>query len=165
MFLIISNTIKVFVISDQNNNKKNYAIIGIILMVILLPMVWYYSFISPSFELLPVFEMLIHASFFIVGLGSSLTVLMRKDLGAKRALIIFGTLIFLVSTFSFYNTIVYIVDRLIYYSPDAVLRLFMEKFEIVLVNIPFIIAGARLLISGLFYILKNRDFFLYNRIG
>ena len=130
-------------------------------MVVLLPMLWHYSFISQSFELLPVFEMLIHYFFFLVGLGSSLTVMMRKDLGAKRALVIFGTLIFLVSIFSFYTTIVYIVDRLIYYSPDDVSRLFMGKLELILVSIFFIIAGARLLISGLFYVLKNRDFSLY----
>jgi hypothetical protein len=151
----------VFFISDQKNDKKSYAIIGVILMVASLPMLWHYSFISQSFGLLPVFEVLIHYFFFTIGLGSSLTVMMHKDLGAKRALVIFGMLVFFASTFSFYNMIVYMVDRLIYYSPDAVSRLFREKFEIILVSVSFIIAGARLLISGLFYVLKNRDFSLY----
>ena len=123
-------------------------------MVVLLPILLHYSFNPQGFGLLSIFEVLLNVSFFCVGLGSSFTVLMRKDLGAKRALVVFGMLVFLVSTLAFYNKITYIVVHSIHDLAYAI--------EFTLVNLSFIIAGARLLVSGLFYILKNRDFSLYN---
>ena len=132
-----------FYISDQANGKKSYALIGVILLVVLLPLLWYYSFNPQGFGLLPIFEILVNISFFLVGLGSSLVVMMRKDLGAKRALVIIGTVVFLVSTFALYNRVFYLVDRRSYYS-----------LELIIVNVFFTIAGARLLISGLYYVVK-----------
>ena len=132
-----------FYISDEANGKKSYALIGVILLVVLLPLLWYYSFNPQGFGLLPIFEILANISFFLIGLGSSLVVMMRKDLGAKRALVIIGTVVFLVSTFALYNRVVYLVDRRSYYS-----------IEFIIVNVFFTIAGARLLISGLYYVVK-----------
>ena len=132
-----------FYISDQANGKKSYALLGVILLVVLLPLLWYYSFNPQGFGLLPIFEILVNISFFLIGLGSSLVVMMRKDLGAKRALVIIGTVVFLVSTFALYNRVVYLVDRRSYYS-----------IEFIIVNVFFTIAGARLLISGLYYVVK-----------
>ena len=125
------------------------------MLVVLLPILWYYSFNPQGFGLLPIFELLLNLSFFILGIGSSLIVLMRKDVGAKRALVIFGLLVFLVSLFSFSTLVIFILDHTEFSSPDAVQRLFMQEFEIILVNVCFIIAGARLLISGLFYVIKK----------
>ena len=129
--------------SNQANGKRNYALIGVLLLVVLLPILWYYSFSPQGFGLLSIFEMLVNISFFVIGLGASLVVLMRKDLGAKRSLVIFGTVVFLVSLLSLYNCVVYLGDVSIYYS-----------IEYIIVNVFFIIAGTRLLISGLFFVIK-----------
>ena len=69
---------------------------------------------------------------------------MRKDLCAKRVLAILGLGVILVSTFALHNIVGYVVNWSSYYPA-----------ELFIVIVFFIIAGVRLLLTGVFYTLKG----------
>ena len=116
------------------------------MLEVLTPILLYYSIDPGNFglDVYPIVEFFWVLSFIVLSFGTSLFVLMRRDLGVKRVLVIFGLPVVVMSIIALYNIVLYSVSHLWHYP--------VEYF---IVSVLFIMAGARLLISGVYYMLKR----------